>query len=66
MKASIKNVPVLAHVWVSVTFIEINTSCNENQVFGEESGFNASTKPPLTAQLRQKQKINLKGQLWSQ
>ena len=33
---------MLAHVWVSVTLIEINTSCNENQVFGEESGFNAS------------------------
>jgi hypothetical protein len=33
---------VLAHVWDSVTVIVINTSCNENQVFGEGSGLGVS------------------------
>jgi hypothetical protein len=35
-------VSLLAHAWVSVTLIEINTSCNENQVFREGSGFSVS------------------------
>lgn len=33
---------MLAHVWDSVTVIVINTSCNENQVFGEGSGLGVS------------------------
>jgi hypothetical protein len=53
-------VSVLAHVWVSVTLIEMNTSCNENQVFGEGSGFSVSYQASSFSIIKTKSENQLK------